>query len=407
MTATSPDGRPSTTGTPRLDPSALHRRSVLLDRASRSIDIVDQIDGGSHDIRLAFHLGPDVRAELEESCAVLGWPTASAPGTARLELPPGLRWSLHRGETDPILGWYSHGLGRRVPAVTLLGCGRCVPGMPLITRLEFLEDGKSGKSAVSRQAISWTTSAALSDARRRRSKRRPDEPAGTGPAEVHADRAAAQGFCCRRGRPGHPRRRCLRRAQAADAHEYRADRAPGSGELAASRTTTGGTDPFTATQEVVAGSYQVLSDALPDVRPAMSLTELRRNVQVGSPSPDIISVTAQGKNAADAEATANAVANSYVSYVSSSHSAVGHIRAQLLESANSASGPSPAGRTVIYALVGGLARRGDRSPCGLGHRPQGPATRAARRYSEFDRDSRPGVGPGCSSFRRRGLDEAL
>jgi hypothetical protein len=146
-----------------LDPPALHRRSVLLDRASRSIDIIDQIDGCSHDLCLALHLGPDVRAELEESRAILGWPTASTPGAARLELPPGLQWSLHRGETDPILGWYSRCLGRHVPAVTLLGCGRCVPGMPLITRLEFLEGGKSGKSAVSRQAISWTTSAVRSD----------------------------------------------------------------------------------------------------------------------------------------------------------------------------------------------------------------------------------------------------
>ena len=145
-----------------LDPSALHRRSVLLDRASRSIDIIDQIEGGSRDIRLAFYLGSDVQAELGESCAVLDWPTAFTPGAARLELPPGLRWSLHRGETDPILGWYSPGLGGRVPAVTLRGCGRCVPGIPLITRLEFIEIGKSGKSPVSRQAISSTTSAGLS-----------------------------------------------------------------------------------------------------------------------------------------------------------------------------------------------------------------------------------------------------
>jgi hypothetical protein len=136
---------------------------VLLDRASRSIDIIDQIDGGSHDIRLAFHLGPDVRAELEKSCAVLNWSTASTPGAVLLELPPGLQWSLHRGETDPILGWYSRGLGRPVPAVTLLGCGRCVPGMPLITRLEFLEAGKPDKSAVSLRAISWTASVARSD----------------------------------------------------------------------------------------------------------------------------------------------------------------------------------------------------------------------------------------------------
>ena len=41
-----------------LDPPALHRRSVLLDRASRSVDIIDEIEGGSHDVRLAFHLGP-------------------------------------------------------------------------------------------------------------------------------------------------------------------------------------------------------------------------------------------------------------------------------------------------------------------------------------------------------------
>src|ERR1700683_1866183 len=47
-----------------LDPPASHRRSVLLDRASRSVDIVDQIEGGQHDLRLAFHLGPEVEADL-------------------------------------------------------------------------------------------------------------------------------------------------------------------------------------------------------------------------------------------------------------------------------------------------------------------------------------------------------
>ena len=72
---------------------------------------------------------------------------------ARLELPPALRWSLHRGETDPILGWYSPGLGRRVPAFTLLGRGRC-PGAPLATRLEFIEAVTTPKTAVSRQAVS-------------------------------------------------------------------------------------------------------------------------------------------------------------------------------------------------------------------------------------------------------------
>ena len=144
-----------------LRPPALHRRSVLLDRASRSIDIVDQIDGGSHDLRLAFHLGPDVRAELDGSCATLGWPTASAPGAARLELPPGLEWTLHRGETDPILGWYSGGLGQRIPAFTLIGRGRSAPGVPLITRLEFFDIAKAEPPAVLRSAVSRHFSGAL------------------------------------------------------------------------------------------------------------------------------------------------------------------------------------------------------------------------------------------------------
>jgi hypothetical protein len=137
-----------------LDPPARHQRSVLLDRASRIIDIVDEIDTGGHDIRLAFHLGPDVQAELSDTRALLGWPAAATPGMALLELSPVLRWTLHRGETDPILGWYSPGFGQRVPAWTLLGRGRSVPGVPLTTRLEFTDGGKSPQSAASWQAVS-------------------------------------------------------------------------------------------------------------------------------------------------------------------------------------------------------------------------------------------------------------
>ncbi|MGO9159833.1 MAG: alginate lyase family protein [Streptosporangiaceae bacterium] len=135
-----------------LKPSAWHRRRVLLDRASRAVDVVDEI-GGSHELRLAFHLGPDVHAELDGACAMLSWPGASAPGAARLELPQPLRWSLHRGETDPILGWYSSGLGRRTPAFTLIGRGRCAPDEPLATRLEFLETSMAPEYGFTRPAI--------------------------------------------------------------------------------------------------------------------------------------------------------------------------------------------------------------------------------------------------------------
>lgn len=129
-----------------LSPPARHRRTVRLDRVSRAIDIIDEIQGGDHDVRIAFHMGPGVHAELRDRSAVLSWsapatpPVPSAPPAAAwLELPPALQWSLHKGETDPILGWYSHGLGQRVPTFTLLGRGLAEQGKPLVTRLVFLE----------------------------------------------------------------------------------------------------------------------------------------------------------------------------------------------------------------------------------------------------------------------------
>ena len=137
-----------------LDQPTWHRRTVRLDRASRSVDIVDEI-GGGHDVRLAFHLGPDVRAELDGASAILRWPGVAMPGAARLELPRGLKWSLHRGESDPILGWYSSGLGCRAPAVTLLGCGRSVPGESFSTRLEFVDPGIVTESGFTTSAVSW------------------------------------------------------------------------------------------------------------------------------------------------------------------------------------------------------------------------------------------------------------
>ena len=118
--------------------------------------------------------------------------------------------------------------------------------------------------------------------------------------------------------------------------------------------TTSGTDPFTATQEVVAASDPVLLAALHDARPAVSLNQLRHDIQVGSPATDIISVNAKGKNAADAEATANAVASSYIAYVSTPNSPVGHVSARQLELAITATGQSRAERTAVFALLGAL-----------------------------------------------------
>src|SRR5262249_25906238 len=115
------------------------RRSARLDPDDRMLEITDVIDGGGHQVRLAYHFGPLVQVSLDGSVAELTWPDAPVPGAARMELPDGLRWTMHRGESDPILGWYSAGLGLREPAVTLVGAGSWTGERQLLTRLKFRE----------------------------------------------------------------------------------------------------------------------------------------------------------------------------------------------------------------------------------------------------------------------------
>ena len=122
----------------RLDPPAVHRRTVRLDRCERRVTVVDRVrSGGRHRCRLAFHLGPAVHADLSGAVAHLEWPVAGR-GSATLRLPERLCWSAHRGETDPIAGWHSPGFGRREPAITLVGRGVCGPGDgDMVSVLEF------------------------------------------------------------------------------------------------------------------------------------------------------------------------------------------------------------------------------------------------------------------------------
>jgi hypothetical protein len=129
-----------------LSPPAAHKRSVRLDPGARAVDITDVIDGGPHEVRMAYHFGPLVQVSLDGATAKLAWPDAAIPGEARMALPAGLEWRAYRGSADPVLGWYSAGLGRKTPAVTLVGTGRCRRDAPVITRIEF-ESPKHSNSA--------------------------------------------------------------------------------------------------------------------------------------------------------------------------------------------------------------------------------------------------------------------
>ena len=73
---------------------------------------------------------------------------------------------------------------------------------------------------------------------------------------------------------------------------------PPSGQAAlngAQSAGSGGTDPYTQTQEIIAKTNPVLLGALSHIRPATSLNGLRDAIEVGSETPYIISISVKEK----------------------------------------------------------------------------------------------------------------
>jgi capsular polysaccharide biosynthesis protein len=109
-----------------------------------------------------------------------------------------------------------------------------------------------------------------------------------------------------------------------------------------------------STQVVIAGSDAVLKSALPDVRPATTLDTLRNDVTVKSLTSGIISISARGPTGVDAQDTANAVAQSYLSYVTRKNSPVGTVQAKLVGLALPGTGTPLVLRLLITAVLGAL-----------------------------------------------------
>ena len=143
------------TGYRRLDKALRHDRHVTLRADEAVLEVRDQLTGsGSHALRLAWHLGPGVEVHLDGAVANLSWSSdrTAAPGpaqqpghvapvrTATMRLPTDLGWTVHRGECDPPLGWYSPRFGVRVPSTTLVGAGSWSGQVSLTTTLTVSPD---------------------------------------------------------------------------------------------------------------------------------------------------------------------------------------------------------------------------------------------------------------------------
>ena len=137
------------TGYARLDPALRHTRRVALDQLTGELFVEDELTGSrAHTARLHWHLGPQVRVMLRENEARLSWPSSDGEQEAQLRLPAQLRWTAHRGETEPVAGWYSPRFGVRVPSTTLVGSGSWSGTLALRTDLRLTVPPPVGGSSV-------------------------------------------------------------------------------------------------------------------------------------------------------------------------------------------------------------------------------------------------------------------
>ncbi|MEW1954775.1 alginate lyase family protein [Terrabacter sp. NPDC080008] len=122
----------------RLDAQLRHTRHVTVETCTGELVVVDTLTGGTrHSARLSWHLGPEVTVALQESVAHLSWPGTEGRRQAWLQLPEQLEWTVHRGRTDPVAGWYSPWFGERVPTTTLVGVGDWTGVVELRTALSL------------------------------------------------------------------------------------------------------------------------------------------------------------------------------------------------------------------------------------------------------------------------------
>jgi Heparinase II/III-like protein/Heparinase II/III N-terminus len=133
------DGYRTLPGAPR------HHRHIALNRVSRALRVTDWVETTLPvNVRLAFHLHPDVSCRLHEGRAYLSWQGRAADYVC-LTLSSGLEWGIHCGEEQPVLGWYSARFGVKQASTSLVGAGQVKTGQTLATNIAFGEHSSRGE----------------------------------------------------------------------------------------------------------------------------------------------------------------------------------------------------------------------------------------------------------------------
>jgi len=113
--------------------------------------------------------------------------------------------------------------------------------------------------------------------------------------------------------------------------------------------------PNIQTDTLIAESAPVLSAALPHIGHGMTLTGLHKGITVTDSTGNVISINATDKTAAEAEADANAVAASFVSFIGSANSPVGATDGRVFVTASTATSSGAFKEFILYGPIGLVA----------------------------------------------------
>jgi uncharacterized heparinase superfamily protein len=123
-------------GYTRLQDPVVHERKVWLDSRARVLEVTDHLEcAGEHTAEVLWHLHPDC------TCSMAGSAVRVERGGAAISIEPDASWgavTLHSGESNPPLGWYSPGIDRKTPATAVRVVGRIRGATICRTRIQLL-----------------------------------------------------------------------------------------------------------------------------------------------------------------------------------------------------------------------------------------------------------------------------
>ena len=101
----------------RLADPVVHRRRFELDKATRTLELVDTLEmAGEHDVEIFLHCAEDTVVRLDGASATLTRGTR----TIRVDCPEGGQLVVLAGSVDPIAGWISRSFDRKTRIPTLV-----------------------------------------------------------------------------------------------------------------------------------------------------------------------------------------------------------------------------------------------------------------------------------------------